>query len=98
MYANHRQCLNVLPSVTTEELIEHAKRIVVVQVRLHCEVRLLYRVLPIPSGILEEHDGKHHVNYNSLCSSGAEVRIVVEPSELLWFSLYLLITVIMVTY
>ena len=71
-----------LPSVATEQLIEHAEGVMVMQVRLSCEIRLLHRVFPIPGSILKEHNGKYHMNYNSLRSSGTKVRIVIGTSEL----------------
>ena len=68
--------------MTNDEMIEHAKGEMVVQVRLSSEVRLLNRVFPVSGSILEEHDGKYHVDYDSLGSSGTEVGIVVTPCEL----------------
>jgi hypothetical protein len=49
---------------------------------LSSEVRLLNRVFPVPSGVLEEHDGKYHMKYDCLRSSRTEVRIVIKPRKL----------------
>jgi hypothetical protein len=98
VHANHCQCLNILPSVATQQLIEQAEGVMVMQVRLNREVRLLYRVFPIPGSVLEEHNGEYHMNYNSLGSSGTEVWIIIEPGELPLFSLSSLKALTMVTY
>ncbi len=73
--------------MATEQLIEHAERVMVVRVRLCREIRLLYRVFPIPGSILEEHNSKYHMDCNGLSCRGMEVRVVVEASELSSFSL-----------
>jgi hypothetical protein len=88
---NQRQSLDILECMAARELIKHAERVVVMHVRLTGQTSLLSCILPISGRILEEHDGKHHVNHNSLCCGRTEGGIIIELSQLtpmsvlLWF-------------